>query len=145
MTAGMTDAMDARTVTEQLVAALASTEFPALCDSWIVAGAGFETVEPVLRFMEDNASLDFGTPGPLVHFVERFYGDAYVTLLLESIARKPTEHTVWMLNRVINGTEADPARRERLVHAMEQACRHPLADSAAVNSATRFLKRLLSE
>ena len=28
-------------------------------------GAGIETVEPVLRFMETHASMDFGAPGPL--------------------------------------------------------------------------------
>ncbi len=47
--------------TAELTAALAS------------AGAGIETIEPVLRFMEDNPSADFGTPGALVHFVEGFY------------------------------------------------------------------------
>ena len=27
--------------------------------------------------MELNPGLDFGTPGPLVHFVEQFYGNGY--------------------------------------------------------------------
>ena len=141
--------LDATTVTQQLADAIAPGDkpdehFARLCDSWTTAGAGFETVEPILRFMEDNASLDFGAPGPLVHFIERFHGEAYEALLLESVARRPTGHTVWMLNRVINGTKR-PAARERLVRAMEQARTHPRADTGAVETATRCLERLPRE
>jgi hypothetical protein len=60
-------------------------------------------VEPILRLMEDHTDVDFGMPGPLVHFVERFFGRGYEDRLLESLRRRPTRHTVWMLNRVING------------------------------------------
>ncbi len=69
-----------------------------LTESWIAVGVGIETVEPVLRFMEAHASIDFGSPGPLVHFVERFAGARYVEALIASLDRRPTSHTAWMMN-----------------------------------------------
>ncbi len=35
-------------------------------------------------------------------FMEKKYKKGYEKLLLESIKCKPTEHTVWMLNRILN-------------------------------------------
>lgn len=59
-------------------------------------------IEWILHFMEENPKIDYGMPGPLVHFMEKKYKKGYEKLLLESIKRKPTEHTVWMLNRILN-------------------------------------------
>ena len=59
-------------------------------------------IEWILHFMEENPKIDYGMPGPLVHFMEKKYKKGYEKLLLESIERKPTEHTVWMLNRILN-------------------------------------------
>ena len=59
-------------------------------------------IECILHFMEENPKIDYGMPGPLVHFMEKKYKKGYEKLLLESIKRKPTEHTVWMLNRILN-------------------------------------------
>ena len=55
--------------------------------------------------MERHPLTDFGSPGPIVHFVERFYKKGYEEELLLSLKRMPTLHTVWMLNRIINGTD----------------------------------------
>jgi hypothetical protein len=114
-----------------------------LTNAWTAAGAGTETIEPILRFVEDHPGLDFGTPGSLVHFVERFHGMGYERKLLESIARKPTSHTVWMLNRLINGT-LDSGLRRGYIAAMENAKQHTLADANVVHDAESFLKRLRS-
>jgi hypothetical protein len=62
----------------------------------------FHFVEPILQLMEEFPDADFGQPGPLIHFVETFYRNGYEELLYQSIKRKPTVHTVWMLNRMIN-------------------------------------------
>ena len=59
-------------------------------------------IEWILHFMEENPKIDYGMPGPLVNFMEKKYKKGYEKLLLESIKRKPTEHTVWMLNRILN-------------------------------------------
>lgn len=112
-----------------------------LVDAWIAAGVGLEAVAPILRFMEDNAGVEFGSPGSLVHFVERFHGKGYDGLLLESIRRKPTAHTAWMLNRLINGA-GEPDSKARLITLMREAREHPLADEGAVESIRSFLEDL---
>ena len=68
----------------------------------IAEGAGFEIVAPILAMMERHPLADFGSPGCLVHFVEKFDPD-YESCLVESLQRRPAMHTVWMLNRCING------------------------------------------
>lgn len=66
---------------------------------------GIEAVEPLLQLMERHPLSDFGTPGSIVHFVEKFYKKGYEQLLISSVKRRPTMHTVWMLNRVKNGED----------------------------------------
>jgi hypothetical protein len=125
---------------------IASTEdFPSrsadLVDAWTAAGAGAEAVEPILRFMEGHPSIDYGAPGALVHFVERFRSKNYQEKLVESIRRKPTSHTIWMLNRLINGTTELDARRF-FFDIMEQARLNPLTHQNTILEIDRFLKRL---
>ena len=83
-------------------------------------GAGLNAVETILTFMERHPEIDFGAPGSLVHFVEGFFGKGYESLLLASIARRPTDHTRFMLHRLINGTGAE-AERNRLIALWEAA------------------------
>ncbi|WP_186224796.1 hypothetical protein [Burkholderia gladioli] len=45
--------------------------------------------------------------GAIVHTAERYFGKGYEQKLIESLSRNPTVHTVWMLNRVINGVDGD--------------------------------------
>jgi hypothetical protein len=68
-------------------------------------GVGIEAVAPLLQLIERHPMDDFGAPGAIVYFVERFYKKGYEELLVESVKRRPTMHTVWMLNRVMNGSE----------------------------------------
>lgn len=70
-------------------------------------GAGIETVTPILEIMERHPLDDFGMPGAMVHFAESF-GEEYKPLLISSLKKRPSMHTVWMLNRCINGS-ADKA------------------------------------
>ncbi|HEY4374401.1 MAG TPA: hypothetical protein VGN52_20940 [Burkholderiales bacterium] len=123
--------MKTPTITEQLQSIAASDYFEAdsgdLTQAWEAAGAGIEAVEPVLRFMEDHPEIDFGSPGSLAHFIERFYRKGYEAKLVESIERKPTTHTIWMLHRVINGAK-EPALRQHYVDLLKRAGQHPLAD-----------------
>src|ERR1051326_4578380 len=95
-----------------------------LVDRWTSDGVGFEAVEPILQFMENHPDeVDLGTPGALVHFSEKFCGHGYEEKLLESISRRPVSHTIWMLNRLINGTKV-PDTRQRYVDAMIRAKSH---------------------
>ena len=73
-------------------------------------GAGIETVTPLLQIMERHPLDDFGMPGAMVHFIETFY-PYYEPYLIESLKRRPALHTVWMLNRCINGS---PEKNEYL-------------------------------
>jgi len=100
----------------------------------------FDAVEPILRFMEMNPEMDFGTPGTLVHFVERFYGQGYEQMLIDSIRRKPALHTVWMLNRIINGTD-DTVEKSRLIQMLKNVTESPLASSAIQGLAMHFLSK----
>jgi hypothetical protein len=131
-------------VTRQLQEIVSSGDFAGrsmeLTDAWSTAGAGVETVEPILRFMEEHSAINFGAPGPLVHFVERFYRNGYEDKLVESVQRRPTWHTVWMLNRVINGTKI-PEVKQRLMAVMEEAKRNPVADQNVLKQVDRFLER----
>lgn len=77
----------------------------------------FDAVDPILRLIERNPDMDFGMPGPLVHFVEQFFGQGYEEQLIASLRRAPTDHTLWMLNRVINGSGGD--ERVRFVRELD--------------------------
>lgn len=103
------------------------------------SGASIEAVLVFLRFMEENPTVEFGMPGPLVHFVEEFYKNGYEAALVESISRCPTPHTVWMLNRVING-EKDRTKRESLIEALRMVSLNPTSSEEVVNLSVRFYK-----
>lgn len=89
----------------------------------------FDAVEPILKLMEKHDYIDFGMPGPLAHFVETFYRKGYEAKLIESLKRRPTEHTLWMLNRIINGVEGE--QRESLLQLLDEILARPdLRDNA---------------
>lgn len=102
-------------------------------------------VRTILKFMEDNPDLDFGVPGPLVHYIERFSG-SYEAELFASLSRRPTYYTVWMLKRMINGARtADD--RARLLARLEAVAAHESADADMKELVADFLdlKRNLQE
>jgi hypothetical protein len=109
-----------------------------LVDEWETRDVGFEAVRPVLEFMERNRSWDFGTPGPFVSFVEKFYREGYEDALVASIKRCPTPHTVWMLNRVLNG-EADENKRAEFLTLFVLAKNNQLVDSETIDEIDFFL------
>ena len=115
-----------------------------LVDLWKKAGVGPEAIIPVLRFMEQHPNVDFGAPGPLVHFIEQPFGTGgtgspdYSEAVLASLERVPTAHTVWLLNRLINATFS-PDERRRLTNAMERAVDHPKADTLTREEIREFL------
>ncbi len=80
-----------------------------------------DSVQPLLRLMERHPLTDFGSPGSIVHFVERFYKKGYEEELLLSLKRMPTLHTVWMLNRLINGTDQAEVYLDLLKEISENA------------------------
>jgi len=62
---------------------------------------------PVMfRTMERLDGVELGSPGPLVHTLEAWSG-GYEGLLQQSIRRKPTSLSVWMVNRILNARPMD--------------------------------------
>lgn len=110
-----------------------------LTDAWTTAGIGFEAVEPILRFMESNQEADYGAPGPLVHFMERFFRQGFEAKLIESLRRQPTSETVGMLNSWINAASADEERRFCL-DEMKRVTFHDKADAFTVEQAEHYLR-----
>lgn len=98
----------------------------------------FDYVESILRFMEDNSKVDFGEPGPLVHFMERFYKRGYERLLLESFIRKPTEQTVWMLNRILN--DKNLVNRQAYMEALKESANRVDLDDEVMQSIRHYIE-----
>lgn len=110
----------------------------AVVDAISASDLGAGAVSPILAFMEENETVDFGTPGPLTHLVERFYGHGYEASLKASIERKPTAHTAWMFHRLINGT-GSAAERSRLLELLQTAASHSEASDEARRAIADFL------
>lgn len=60
-------------------------------------------VRPLMDIIENNKDFDFGSPGIIVHTIEKYFKNGYESALLESCLRSPTILSVWMLRRIING------------------------------------------
>lgn len=96
---------------------------------------GINAVEPLIKLMERHPLADFGVPGAIVHFVEKYYNKGYEDILYQSIKRSPSMHTVWMLNRICNDKNSDDKFRKLLA---ETAQRNDI-DNAIAKSAKEFL------
>ena len=79
-------------------------EFDDLIEKISDLNLGSASIEPLLYFIEEHPLVEFGFPGAIVHYLERFYKQGYEEKLIDSLNRRPTRHTVFMLNRLINGT-----------------------------------------
>lgn len=77
-----------------------------------------ELVKPILELIGNNATVDFGTPGYLVHFVESFYNKGYEELLIQSVIKTPTPHNIWLLHRCYNNVK-DTKHNDYKTIAME--------------------------
>lgn len=94
--------------------------------------------EDLFMFMENNPNIDYGMPGPIVHFMESYYKKGYEDELLKSVKRKPTQHTVWMLNRVLN--DANLIGREIYIGVMEESIKRTDVDFETKKEIKGFLE-----
>jgi hypothetical protein len=90
----------------------------------------------LFRLLERLDTADLGSPGPVVHLLERSAGPVYHPLLAESVRRKPTPLTVWMVNRVLNARPADAGSWLDLLAGVE---RTPGVSPEAAAEARQFL------
>jgi hypothetical protein len=134
--------MTKREISEQLLRLVSSYNLVGslyeLTDAWSAAGVGEECIEPILEFVEAHPDLDYGVPGPLVHFLELLDDKEYEEKLIESIGRKPTDMTVRMINRVINGT-AEPTKRALLISTMRRAATNPKTSPETIERINDYL------
>lgn len=98
-----------------------------------------QTLEAAFRLFERHPLCDFGSPGPLVHWLERTY-PRYVAALTASIERRPTEHTLWMANRILNAN-IDATMRATLIAALKAAANRTDIEQSTVSSASEWLQR----
>lgn len=111
-----------------------------LVDAWTGADVGLAAVEPILKFMETHPAIDYGSPGALVHFIERFWMKGYEERLVASLNRRPTEHTTWLLNRVINGVKDSPVRDGYIAIMRDIASNAAIEDEARALAADFFAR-----
>lgn len=91
----------------------------------------------MFRFIERLDGSDLGSPGPLVHTLEKAPG--YEEQLFESVERKPTPLNLWMINRILKVTTKIHKRR-KLIALLRQAVSHSLASEETRRDAEDFLK-----
>jgi hypothetical protein len=89
----------------------------------------------IFRLMERLSDSDLGSPGPLVHTMEEHIG-CYEGSLVASIRRKPTRLTVWMVNRILNGSAPE---KETWMNLLSLAAEHPAASEATKSEARRLI------
>ena len=95
-----------------------------------------DAIPAIFNFMEESHDKELGSPGPLVHFVEE--KNDYHKALKESLMRKPTVLTLWMVNRIINGV----SESEKLdwFSTLETVSSNESADDMAKAEAKRYLE-----
>jgi hypothetical protein len=97
-----------------------------------------EKAIPVLfSIMERYPGEDLGSPGPLVHTLEKCEG--FESYLIESVNRQPTFYNVWMVNRILN-SDISLSHRESLLTLLASVLTNPKADEGAKQSALDFLE-----
>lgn len=102
---------------------------------------GIEAIQPIIELMEKHPLVEFGSPGPLTHFMEKFYQENslfYEELLLQSVLRRPTVHTVWLLNRVINGAKTENSKE--LIQTLKSISANKSLHQEIQTVASYFLK-----
>lgn len=96
---------------------------------------GYLASEEMIDLLERHPAIEFGSPGEPVHTLETFLGH-YEDLLMNSLDRLPTQMTVWMLNRMVNGQSEN--NKKELIQKLKDCISHPLADEIAVEVAKDF-------
>jgi len=107
----------------------------ALCDELVALNEPAACAPILFALMERLDSADLGSPGPLVHTLEQWNGE-HETLLAESVGRKPTPLSLWMVNRILNANPPDGAQWLKLLVAVTE---DPTASAEAKADARQFI------
>ena len=101
-------------------------------------GIGKEYVEFLINFMSDNPDIDYGMPGPIVHFIEKYPIEYYLGFLLKAIEKKPNDTLLWMLNRITN--VADKINKEKYIDVFKKTTERKDIDAITKDTALQFYK-----
>lgn len=93
-------------------------------------------VQPILDIIASHPDIDFGTPGELVYFVEKFSNQGYEELLIESVKQSPTPHNIWMLHRCYNDP-SDP-RHDTYKSVIEKIRNNPDTHEDIIKAIAEF-------
>lgn len=96
-----------------------------------------QAFEAAFHLVERYPLCDFGSPGPLVHWIEKHF-PRYVALLEQSVCRRPTEYTLWMVNRILNA-HVEAGQRRSLVAAVESAAARTDVEVLTIEAANECL------
>lgn len=95
-------------------------------------------IRAMFDLMERLPESDLGSPGPLVHTLEQMTG-RYESELVASIKRRPMPLAVWMVNRILNATQASDQRQVYL-DLLQFAAEHPSATEATRHEVGNFIE-----
>lgn len=95
-----------------------------------------QVIPELFALMERLPDADLGSPGPIVHALERMN---YVPELEASILRRPTLLTIWMVNRILNG-QLSAERRTHFLDLLASVENHPSADETTRSEARDFIR-----
>jgi hypothetical protein len=97
-----------------------------------------KAIPEMFSVMERLPDADLGSPGPLVHTMERWRG-GYEHELVSSVHRCPSMLSVWMVNRILNTDLPDDTRRTYM-SLLNEAATHPSASEDVRESAREFIE-----
>jgi hypothetical protein len=97
-----------------------------------------KAIPEMFSLMERLPDADLGSPGPLVHTMERWRG-GYEHELVNSIRRCPSMLSLWMVNRILNTDLPDDIRRSYMA-LLNEAAIHPNAPETVREDACSFVE-----
>jgi hypothetical protein len=100
-----------------------------------------EVTPYIFAFFEANPDAESGSPGPLVHFLEK--QPEYQTALISSIEKAPVRHTTLMINRILN-SKISSEKRAFFTALLQSILTQPRSDETTKEITENFLKRQTS-
>jgi hypothetical protein len=130
------DALNARDFDDTNPSAAGWERLYGLCEEMRTVNAVGICAPVMFRTIERLDDVELGTPGPLVHTLEIWRG-GYESFLAESVRRKPSPLTVWMINRIVN---AHPPDEDAWLSLLQAVADHSLASEVTKANAREFVR-----
>src|SRR5262249_15217200 len=108
-----------------------------LTDAIMSLSSPERAIPALFAVVERLPDADLGSPGPLVHTLERLPG--YERGLMRSARRRPTLLSVWMVNGILN-TAPPQELRQACIALLNEAAKHPKASKTVRDCARQFLE-----